>query len=134
MEKIDRRLKLALYVQMGEGGGATESGGVMGSMGGLKSARTNVGRSFCGDLIRASATACSGTDGTPKHVHASQLSIQHHPHSTIVQDSRRAMSSIQARKDEILAKKAKLAELKRQRELRQKEFTSNRQSLDASEV
>ena len=44
------------------------------------------------------------------------------------------MSSVQTRKDEILAKKAKLAELKRQRELRQKEFTSNRQSLDASEV
>ncbi|KAK4507869.1 hypothetical protein PRZ48_001604 [Zasmidium cellare] len=44
------------------------------------------------------------------------------------------MSSIQARKDEILAKKAKLAELKRQRELRQKEFTTNRQSLDASEL
>lgn len=44
------------------------------------------------------------------------------------------MSSLQSRKDEILAKKAKLAELKRQRELRQKEFTSNRQSLDAGEV
>lgn len=44
------------------------------------------------------------------------------------------MSSIQQRKEEILAKKAKLAELKKQRELRQKEFTSNRQSLDAGEV
>jgi dynein intermediate chain len=44
------------------------------------------------------------------------------------------MSSLQSRKDEILAKKAKLAELKKQRELRQKEFTSNRQSLDVSEV
>ncbi|EGP91481.1 unnamed protein product [Zymoseptoria tritici ST99CH_1A5] len=44
------------------------------------------------------------------------------------------MSSIQARKDEILAKKAKLAELKRNRELRQKEFTNNRQSLDATEL
>lgn len=44
------------------------------------------------------------------------------------------MSSVQARKDEIQAKKAKLAELKRQRELRQKEFSSNRQSLDAGEV
>lgn len=44
------------------------------------------------------------------------------------------MSSIQSRKDEILAKKAKLAELKRQRELRQKEFSTNRQSLDATEV
>ncbi|KAB8356414.1 hypothetical protein FH972_023997 [Carpinus fangiana] len=33
------------------------------------------------------------------------------------------------RKDEILAKKAKLAELKRQRELRQKEFSVNRQSI-----
>lgn len=45
------------------------------------------------------------------------------------------MSSVQARKDEILAKKAKLAELKRQRELRQKEFTSARQSLgEPSEV
>jgi hypothetical protein len=46
----------------------------------------------------------------------------------------RNMSSLQSRKDEILAKKAKLAELKKQRELRQKEFTSNRQSLDVSEV
>jgi len=45
------------------------------------------------------------------------------------------MSSIQSRKDEILAKKAKLAELKRQRELRQREFSSNKQKLgDASEV
>jgi len=44
------------------------------------------------------------------------------------------MSSLQSRKDEILAKKAKLAELKKQRELRQKEFTSNRQSLDVGEV
>ncbi|KAK5126916.1 hypothetical protein LTR85_008274 [Meristemomyces frigidus] len=44
-------------------------------------------------------------------------------------------SSVQSRKDEILAKKAKLAELKRQRELRQREFSSNRQSLgDASEL
>jgi dynein intermediate chain len=42
---------------------------------------------------------------------------------------------MQARKDEILAKKAKLAELKRQRELRQKEFNQNRASIgDASEV
>ncbi|QKX54045.1 uncharacterized protein TRUGW13939_01128 [Talaromyces rugulosus] len=42
---------------------------------------------------------------------------------------------MQARKDEILAKKAKLAELKRQRELRQKEFTQNRASIgDASEI
>jgi len=45
------------------------------------------------------------------------------------------MSGLQARKDEILAKKAKLAELKRQREARQKEFTSSRQSLgEATEV
>lgn len=43
------------------------------------------------------------------------------------------MSSVQARKDEILAKKAKLAELKRQRELRQKEFSNNRQSLGSVE-
>lgn len=42
---------------------------------------------------------------------------------------------MQARKDEILAKKAKLAELKRQRELRQREFNQNRVSIgDASEV
>lgn len=42
---------------------------------------------------------------------------------------------MQARKDEILAKKAKLAELKRQRELRQKEFNQNRASIgDTSEV
>jgi dynein intermediate chain len=44
------------------------------------------------------------------------------------------MSSIQQRKEEILAKKAKLAELKKQRELRQREFTSHRQSLDVGEV
>lgn len=36
---------------------------------------------------------------------------------------------MQQRRDEILAKKAKLAELKRQRELRQKEFTQSRQSI-----
>ncbi|KAH8701075.1 putative dynein intermediate chain [Talaromyces proteolyticus] len=42
---------------------------------------------------------------------------------------------MQARKDEILAKKAKLAELKRQRELRQREFSQNRASIgDASEI
>lgn len=42
---------------------------------------------------------------------------------------------MQQRKDEILAKKAKLAELKRQRELRQKEFTQSRQSIgEPSEV
>ena len=39
------------------------------------------------------------------------------------------MSTMQARKDEILAKKARLAELKRQREIRQKEFTTSRQSI-----
>jgi dynein intermediate chain len=44
------------------------------------------------------------------------------------------MSSIQQRKEEILAKKAKLAELKKQRELRQREFTNHRQSLDVGEV
>ncbi|KAK5806869.1 hypothetical protein VI817_001127 [Penicillium citrinum] len=39
------------------------------------------------------------------------------------------------RKNEILAKRAKLAELKKQRELRQKEFTTNRNSVgDASEI
>lgn len=38
-------------------------------------------------------------------------------------------SAIQQRKDEILAKKAKLAELKRQRELRAREFSATRQSL-----
>lgn len=45
------------------------------------------------------------------------------------------MSSMQQRKNEILAKRAKLAELKKQRELRQKEFTNTRNSVgDASEV
>ncbi|KAI5284787.1 hypothetical protein KEM52_002737, partial [Ascosphaera acerosa] len=39
------------------------------------------------------------------------------------------MSTLQARKDEILAKKAKLAELKRQRELRQREFNLNKLSI-----
>jgi len=44
-------------------------------------------------------------------------------------------SSVQQRKNEILAKRAKLAELKKQRELRQKEFTNTRNSVgDASEV
>lgn len=38
---------------------------------------------------------------------------------------------MQQRRDEILAKKAKLAELKRQRELRKQEMT-NRQSLSGS--
>jgi dynein intermediate chain len=42
--------------------------------------------------------------------------------------------SMQQRKDEILAKRAKLAELKKQRELRQKEFTSRTSVGDASEV
>lgn len=36
---------------------------------------------------------------------------------------------MQQRRDEILAKKAKLAELKRQRELRAKDSSSSRQSL-----
>lgn len=39
------------------------------------------------------------------------------------------MSSIQSRKEELLAKKARLAELKRQRELRQEQFASGRQSI-----
>ena len=34
-----------------------------------------------------------------------------------------------SRKDELLAKKARLAELKRQREIRQDQLTSNRQSI-----
>ncbi|KAJ5392264.1 hypothetical protein N7509_007754 [Penicillium cosmopolitanum] len=45
------------------------------------------------------------------------------------------MSSMQQRKNEILAKRAKLAELKKQRDLRQREFTTNRNSVgDASEI
>ena len=39
-----------------------------------------------------------------------------------------------SRKDELLAKKARLAELKRQRELRQEQFASTRQSLGGAEV
>jgi dynein intermediate chain len=39
---------------------------------------------------------------------------------------------MQARKDEILAKKAKLAELKRQRELRTREVSANRASVGSS--
>lgn len=43
--------------------------------------------------------------------------------------------SMQQRKNEILAKRAKLSELKRQRELRQQEFTHSRTSTaEASEV
>ena len=34
-----------------------------------------------------------------------------------------------SRKDELLAKKARLAELRRQRELRQEQYTSSRQSI-----
>lgn len=45
------------------------------------------------------------------------------------------MSSMQQRKAEILAKRAKLAELKRQRELRQQEFSLSRaNSGEGSEV
>ncbi|PGH08289.1 hypothetical protein AJ80_07885 [Polytolypa hystricis UAMH7299] len=45
------------------------------------------------------------------------------------------MDKMQQRKDEILAKRAKLAELKRQRELRQREFSQNRQSIgEASDI
>lgn len=38
-------------------------------------------------------------------------------------------SSLQSRKEELLAKKARLAELKRQRELRQEQFAHGRQSI-----
>lgn len=37
------------------------------------------------------------------------------------------------RRDEILAKKAKLAEIKRQRDLRDKEFSQGRQSIGGKE-
>lgn len=51
------------------------------------------------------------------------------PHSSTI------MSSMQQRKAEILAKRAKLAELKRQRELRQQEFSHSRTSTaEGSEV
>ncbi|KAI5254766.1 cytoplasmic dynein intermediate chain [Aureobasidium subglaciale] len=43
-------------------------------------------------------------------------------------------SSLEARRQEILAKREKLAELKRQRAIRQREFTSTRQSGDAAEL
>lgn len=58
------------------------------------------------------------------------------PPSTVFACASSTMSSMQAqaRKEEILAKKAKLAELKRQRELRENQFSTNRLSLDASEV
>ena len=42
------------------------------------------------------------------------------------------MASVQQRRDEILAKKAKLAELKRQRELRSREVSASRQSIGGS--
>jgi dynein intermediate chain len=41
-------------------------------------------------------------------------------------------SSFEQRRQEILAKKAKLAELKRQRELRKEQASSSRQSSTAS--
>jgi len=46
------------------------------------------------------------------------------------------MSSVKSRKDELLAKRAKLDELKRQRELMRKEFSNSRQSIsgDGAEV
>lgn len=43
-------------------------------------------------------------------------------------------SSIEARRQEIIAKRAKLDELKRQRAQRQREFNSARESGDAAEV
>ena len=43
-------------------------------------------------------------------------------------------AEMSSRKDELLAKKARLAELKRQRELRQEQFASTRQSLGGGEV
>ena len=43
-------------------------------------------------------------------------------------------SSVQQRRNEILAKKAKLAELKRQRDARQREFAASRQSVGEAEV
>lgn len=47
----------------------------------------------------------------------------------------RDSGSQQARREAILSKRAKLAELKRQRELRSREFSATRQSIgDASEV
>jgi dynein intermediate chain len=39
---------------------------------------------------------------------------------------------MQQRRDEILAKKAKLAELKRQREIRTREVSASRQSIGSS--
>ena len=39
-----------------------------------------------------------------------------------------------SRRDELLAKKARLAELKRQRELRQSQFSSGRQSIGGEVV
>jgi len=39
------------------------------------------------------------------------------------------MSTMQARRDQILEKKAKLAELKRQRELRVRDVSNSRQSI-----
>lgn len=41
---------------------------------------------------------------------------------------------MQQRRDEILAKKAKLAELKRQRELRNSQASAGRQSLSGGDV
>lgn len=55
--------------------------------------------------------------------------------TTTAQHQNAIMSSIQSRQQEIIAKRQRLAELKKLRETRQKEYTSNRQSLgDASEV
>lgn len=48
---------------------------------------------------------------------------------TVAESDTMADRNTQQRKDEILAKKAKLAELKRQRELRQKEFSHNRMTI-----
>jgi len=39
------------------------------------------------------------------------------------------MSSMQSRQEELLAKKTRLAELRRQRELRQEQFAHGRQSV-----
>jgi hypothetical protein len=90
------------------------------------------GRSSCREFFRAAG---------PRLCHPPRVSCNQHADiqsrcKYCGLDQNTIMSAVNnQRKAEILAKKAKLAELKRQRELRQKEFSQSRASTgDASEV
>ena len=86
-------------------------------------------------ISRMRSSRCSGTPGAREREEEARLAPKLTPLRAYTATQSLTMSSLQSRKDEIAAKRAKLAELKRQRELRAKEVSSNRQSIgDASEV